>query len=96
LNGFDIIPIVGQVIGAAASGVALTVWRAPSDPGVGVEDRGSSSSLAMFTAILRASSLLSNLAAEDNAIKNGGVGKMVNRPPPFKFSHLSPGDDGSR
>jgi uncharacterized membrane protein YeaQ/YmgE (transglycosylase-associated protein family) len=25
LNGFDIIPIVGQVIGAAASGVALTV-----------------------------------------------------------------------
>jgi uncharacterized membrane protein YeaQ/YmgE (transglycosylase-associated protein family) len=25
LNGFDIIPIVGQVIAAAASGVALTV-----------------------------------------------------------------------
>ncbi len=25
LNGFDIIPIVSQVIGAAASGVALTV-----------------------------------------------------------------------
>ena len=28
LNGFDIIPIVGQVIAAAASGVALTVVAA--------------------------------------------------------------------
>ena len=40
LRGFDILPIVGQVIGAAASGVALTIvagtvirWRQRRHPG---------------------------------------------------------------
>jgi uncharacterized membrane protein YeaQ/YmgE (transglycosylase-associated protein family) len=32
LNGFDVIPIVGQVIGAAASGVALTVLAGAVGP----------------------------------------------------------------